>query len=217
MSTIQIAILSDISRVWNPCRCCDRPATGTGSGTALWRKLVRSCALFGAVFVVSLLPTFVTRQIIYGSPFETGYPGMRTWHWTSPALLEVLFSSDHGMFSWTPILILAAVGLFFLIKRNVLLGVGSLLTFLAYYYFIASYPDWDGLSSYGNRFFVSLTPIFILGLAALFSSFASWIGKASRAAIVATDACGLVHGMEYGVYLSVGHAYGSRARANFMG
>ena len=155
------------------------------SALAPWRKLVPCCALFGAVFIVSLLPTFVTRQIIYGNPFETGYPGIRTWNWTSPALLQVLFSSDHGMFSWTPILILATVGLFFLIKRNTLLGAGSLLTFAVYYYFIASYPDWDGLSSFGNRFFVSLTPIFILGLTALYSSFSHWIGKSSRAVALA--------------------------------
>jgi len=149
------------------------------------RKLVPCCGLFAVVFVISLFPTFITRRIIYGSPFETGYPGVRTWNWTSPALLQVLFSSDHGMFSWTPILALATVGLFFLIKRNSLLGAGSLLTFIAYYYFIASYPDWDGLSSFGNRFFVSLTPIFVLGLAALLNSFSVWLGKASRAVALA--------------------------------
>ena len=150
-------------------------------------KLVTRGALFGGVFAVSLLPTFITRHIIYGSAFETGYPGIRTWHWTSPALLKVLFSSDHGMFSWTPILILATIGLLFLSKTNVLLGVGSLSTFLIYYFFIAAYPDWDGLSSYGNRFFVSLTPIFILGLAALLSTFSSWVGKTSRAAFLSTS------------------------------
>jgi hypothetical protein len=37
--------------------------------------------------------------------------------------------------------------------------------FLAFYVFISCYPDWAGISSYGNRFFVSLTPLFILGLA----------------------------------------------------
>jgi len=150
------------------------------------RKLVVSCPLFGLALIVSLLPTFVTRQIIYGNPFETGYPGMLTWNWHSPVLLKVLFSSDHGMFSWTPILILAVAGLPFLCKRNMLLGVGSILTFLAFYFFIASYPDWDGLSSYGNRFFVSLTPIFILGLAALLDSFARWVGQSARAAILAS-------------------------------
>jgi hypothetical protein len=147
-------------------------------------KLVSCSAVFGAVFLVSLLPTFVTRRIIYGSPFATGYPGIRTWNWTSPALLRVLFSSDHGMWSWTPILFLAVIGLFFLAKRNALLGTGSILTFLAYYYFIASYPDWDGLSSYGNRFFLSLTSVFILGLAALLAAFSQWVGKDSRALAV---------------------------------
>ena len=107
-------------------------------------------------------------------------------------MLKVLFSSDHGMFSWTPILILAAVGLPFLIKRDALLGTGSLLTLLVFYYFIASYPDWDGLSSFGNRFFVSLTPIFVLGLAALLSSFSSWLGKTTRAAAVACPVLALL-------------------------
>jgi Dolichyl-phosphate-mannose-protein mannosyltransferase len=151
-----------------------------------------SVGVFGAVFVVSLLPTFVTRQIIYGSPFATGYPGILTWHWTSPALVDVLLSSDHGMWSWTPVLFLAAVGLFFLAKRERLLGIGSILAFLAYYYFIASYGDWDGLSSYGNRFFVSLTPIFVLGLAALLSAFAGWVGKPSRAVAAAGTAIALL-------------------------
>jgi hypothetical protein len=155
-------------------RDLDQPAIPLG-------KLASCSAVFGVVFLVSLLPTFVTRQIIYGSPFATGYPGIQTWNWTSPGLLSVLFSSDHGLWSWTPILLLAVIGLFFLAKRNALLGAGSILTFLAFYYFIASYPNWDGLSSYGNRFFLSLTPVFILGLAALLSAFSQWIGKNSRA------------------------------------
>lgn len=144
-------------------------------------KSVLSSVVFGVAFLLSLLPTFVTRQIIYGNPFETGYPAIWTWNWTSPVFLRVLFSADHGLFSWTPILLFAVTGLFFLAKRNPLLGTGSILTFLAYYYFIASYPDWDGLSSYGNRFFISLTPLFILGLTALLSAFSQWVGKASRA------------------------------------
>lgn len=156
------------------------------------QKLALNCGVFIVAFFAALSPTFITRQIIYGNPFETGYPAVSTWNWTSPVLLKVLFSSDHGMFSWTPILILATVGLLFLIKRDALLGAGSLLTFLAFYYFIASYPDWDGLSSFGNRFFVSLTPIFILGLAALLSSFSSWLGKTTRALAVACPVLALL-------------------------
>jgi hypothetical protein len=161
----------------------DRSEEGEGSRSI--RKWALGCAVFFVVFVAALLPTFITRQIIYGSPFETGYPPIWTWNWTSPAFLKVLFSSDHGLFSWTPVLLFAFLGLLLLIKRDALLGWGALLTFLAYYYFIASYPDWDGLSSFGNRFFVSLTPIFILGLAALLSNLAEWLGKPARALAVA--------------------------------
>ncbi len=107
-------------------------------------------------------------------------------------MLKVLFSSDHGMFSWTPILILAVVGLFFLVRRDTLLGAGALLTFLAYYYFIASYPDWDGLSSFGNRFFVSLTPIFILGLAALLSAISAGWARHQRVVAVASPVLALL-------------------------
>jgi hypothetical protein len=145
------------------------------------RKLPLCSTVFVMVFLLSLLPTFITRLIIYGSIFETGYPAIWKWKWNSPAFLRVLFSSDHGLLSWTPILSLAIIGLFFLVKKNSLVGTGSVLTFLAYYYFISSYPDWDGMSSFGNRFFISLTPVFILGLTALLSSFSQWVGKTSRA------------------------------------
>jgi hypothetical protein len=155
-------------------------------------KLAMQSAVFGAVFIASLLPTFITREIIYGSPFATGYPDITQWYWGAPVLLKVLFSAEHGMFSWTPVLVLAVAGLPFLIKRDWLLGTGAILTFLAFYYFIASYPDWAGVSSFGNRFFVSLTSIFILGLAMLLGEFARWMGQSARALVAACAVLGLL-------------------------
>src|SRR5207244_3949299 len=69
-------------------------------------------ALFAAVLLVCLLPTFITRYIIYGSPFESGYIPLSHWLWFSPAFLDVLFSSNHGLIAWTPILLFSIVGLF---------------------------------------------------------------------------------------------------------
>jgi hypothetical protein len=168
----------------------EKRAQGTTAVTI--KKLAVRCGTFSVVFLASLLPTFITRKIIYGNPFETGYPPVWTWNWTSPVLLKVLFSSDHGMFSWTPILIFALIGLFLLVQRDALLGLGSIITFVAFYYFIASYPDWDGISSFGNRFFVSLTPIFVLGIAALIASLAEWLGKTTRALALAGPAVALL-------------------------
>jgi UDP-N-acetylmuramyl pentapeptide phosphotransferase/UDP-N-acetylglucosamine-1-phosphate transferase len=50
-------------------------------------------------------------------------------------------------------------------------GGAFLLAASAFYYFIASYPDWAGISSYGSRFFVSLTALFVLGLAVFLDRF----------------------------------------------
>lgn len=123
-------------------------------------------ALYLTVFVIAMLPTLITQFIIYGGPLKSDYPPLSTWHWASPALWNVLFSSDHGLLAWTPILIPAAVGLVLLRRYDKGLAAYLGIAALAFYLVIASRPGWDGLSSFGNRFFVSLTPIFVLGLGA---------------------------------------------------
>src|SRR2546427_8867953 len=96
-------------------------------------------------------------------------------------LFRSLFASNHGLLAWTPILLLAIVGLFLFWHREPLVGAPLLAAFLAFYVFMACYPDWAGISSYGNRFFVSLTPFFILGLAVFFDR-AAQLFRTRRAA-----------------------------------
>jgi hypothetical protein len=144
-------------------------------------------SLFAAVVLICLLPTFITRYLIYGSAFESGYIRLRDWLWSSPVFFSVLFSSNHGLLSWTPILILAIVGLFLFWRREPLVGAPLLAGFLALYLFISCYPDWAGISSYGNRFFVSLTPLFILALA-VFLDRTAQLFRSRRAALAATCA-----------------------------
>jgi hypothetical protein len=122
--------------------------------------------VFALVALLALAPTFITRRILYGSALATDYPPIQRWFWFSPKLLTVLFSADHGLLSWTPVLLPAILGLIIFWRRDPLFGGGLLLSFIAYFYFIASYPDWDGISSFGNRFFVPLTALFVIGLAA---------------------------------------------------
>lgn len=135
-------------------------------------QLLARHLLFCIVTLVALLPTFLTKYVVYGGLFETGYIPISQWSWGSPWFLALLFSANHGLFSWTPILIFAALGLFLFARKHGRLGVSVLCVLLAFYYFMASYPDWPGISSYGNRFFVSLTVFFVLGLAVLFESLA---------------------------------------------
>lgn len=162
------------------------------SGRQLW-PLFRDHVAFGGFTLVLLAPTFITRRIIYGNALATGYPPMTTWAWTSPKLFAVLFSAEHGMLSWTPVLAFAIAGLFLFLRHDRVFGAGLLLTFLAFYYFIASYPDWAGLSSFGNRFFVSLTALFIIGLSAAFETFAkAWKGSGGEFAAASLVVCFLI-------------------------
>src|SRR5439155_25885696 len=110
------------------------------------------------------LPTLITRQVIYGHPLQFGYEEAWTF-WKSPKFAAVLFSSDHGLLTWTPILIPALLGLALLWKFDREFSASLIAAFLAFYYIISSHANWDGIASFGNRFFISLTPLFVLGLA----------------------------------------------------
>jgi Dolichyl-phosphate-mannose-protein mannosyltransferase len=137
---------------------------------------------YGAGLFAGFLPTLITRWIIYGSGVETGYVSVWDWSWLHPHLLSVMFSADHGVLSWTPIVLLAVLGLFAVVRRDKQLGIILLCVVAAFEYFIGAYPTWDGLSSFGNRFFVSLSAIFVLGLAGgielLEQALTAWRGRA---------------------------------------
>ncbi len=134
----------------------------------LWKNL-QLHLLFAASAFVAFLPTIIAREIVYGVPFTVGMYGNVSWNWKSPAFRSVLFSSGHGLFVWTPILLLAVLGLFALWGLEPWITGTCLLMVVTFYCLISVYPWWYGTLSFGNRFFVSLTPIFVLGLAATFS------------------------------------------------
>jgi hypothetical protein len=136
------------------------------------RRLLVRHLIFGLTVLVCLLPTFLSRYFVYGSAFESGYVPFREWSWRSPFFFAVLFSSNHGLFAWTPILFFATAGLVVFWRCEPFVGGAFLVSVLAFYVFIACYPDWAGISSYGNRFFISLTALFILGLGVALERFA---------------------------------------------
>ena len=164
-----------------------RPDPAAPNSAPRISQLLLCHSLFAAVLVLCLLPTFITRYIIYGHPFESAYIPLRYWNWFSPYFFSVLFSSNHGLIVWTPILLFAITGLFIFWRWQRRAGTPFLAAFLAFYFLISCYPDWAGISSYGNRFFISLTPLFILGLAVFFDRSAQ-LFRSRRAALVAAIA-----------------------------
>jgi hypothetical protein len=148
------------SEIWSATRAA-RPG--------MLAKVLRLHSLFAIGTLLALLPTFITRQIVFGSPFSVGPYTLRLWYWTSPVFAQVLFSKNHGAFVYTPILVLAFAGLLYLLSLNRTVGTICLLITLVFYSLFSCFPWANGSVGFGNRFFVSLTPIFILGLASAFA------------------------------------------------
>ncbi len=135
----------------------------------LLRRLSYTNVLYATSVLVAFLPTLVTRQIIFGSPLGFGMYTSQPWNWTSPAFVGVLFSSNHGLLVFTPILVLAIAGLFMLCRSAYPEGMTYVAITLALYCLISFFPWWHSTVGLGNRYFVSLTPIFVVGLAVTFS------------------------------------------------
>jgi hypothetical protein len=51
------------------------------------------------------------------------------------------------------------------VLRDRFMGAALLAACGVFYYIVASYESWHAASSFGNRFFIPLTPVFVLGLA----------------------------------------------------
>jgi hypothetical protein len=117
------------------------------------------------------------------------------WFWNSPAFFKVCFSAEHGLFTWTPILIPAVSDCSLFGATAGCWGLARWRFSLLYLYLIGCYQDWDGISSFGNRFFVSLTPIFVLGLAATLQAagqaFHERRGVCRGLAAVSFSSCGI--------------------------
>jgi hypothetical protein len=151
------------------------------------RRLFGSNLLYCLATLAAFSPTLITRQIIYGHPLDFGYGDVNVSLWRSPHLVSVLFSSDHGLLVWTPIVIPAIVGLVLLYKRDRELAACLLAALLGLYGLISIDTCWDGISSFGNRFFISLTPLFVIGLAVFLSDFGRWVKQSRTASLIASS------------------------------
>lgn len=117
-------------------------------------------------FLAGALPHLVIKTILYGRPWISGYEENLSIILLKPHPIELLFSSLHGMFSWTPVLLVASLGLIRLAWRDREMLLAISVPCLALFYLASCWQSLGvGGSSFGNRLFVSATVVFVLGLA----------------------------------------------------
>jgi len=210
-------LIESLMKYWNSLR--EKPWN-----RAAFFRLLGFDLEFCAGGVIAFLPSMIVHRVLFGSLFSLGDYQDDPWNWSAPWRWDVLFSSDHGLLSWTPILCLAIIGLLMWGKTNRLVTGCMLASALTYYYLIASYPAWDGLSSFGSRYFLPVTPIFVFGLAAFLSGCAAaWraprpMAIAARTLVALLIAWNLLFMFQWGAHMiSVrGHiSFKAMARAQF--
>jgi hypothetical protein len=101
-------------------------------------------------------------------------------HVARPEVLNVLFSTRNGFISWTPIVLPALIGLFFL--RDKKLMAGLLLVVVLDIYVCSIVEDWWAGHAYGMRRLTGILPVITIGFAALLARCAT-AGKRKAAAL----------------------------------
>ena len=133
-----------------------------------WRFVAARAGALGGTLFLGILPQLVTWKTIFGR-FFIGVPlGDAYMRWQDPFLTETLFSSRHGLFSWSPLLILAAFGVVGFIRRQPGVGWPLAVMLLFLTYINSAVADWWAGGAFGARRFDSALPILALGLATVF-------------------------------------------------
>lgn len=139
--------------------------------------LVRKIHLFFAGFILVSIPQIIYFIETYESLFIYTYSGESFTNLANPEFLKVWFSTNNGLFTYTPFMAIALVGIIlsYKIKKSESLFMGILFIILSF--ICASWWNWWFGCSYGARNFVEYYSILSFPVAYLISRKQSFISK----------------------------------------
>lgn len=144
----------------------------TGSGrAAAWAMLGGGILGFG--------PQLATWRIVFGEWIPS--LGHLAPNWLDPFILESLFSSRKGLFTWSPIFVLSVIGLIWVFKARRIWAIAFVLPLALNTYLNAAQPDFWAGTAFGARRFLSCTPIFAAGLAAFLAAVSTMTRRKGKA------------------------------------
>jgi hypothetical protein len=175
------------------------------------RHAARAGRLAGAAaagcvgFAVAWVPQAVSYVVVNGHLGPHASVGNKM-NWVSPHALQVLFSPEHGLFVWTPLALIAIAGLLLLppeggshatsgtaargdqdpvasaFRRKRHVPICLLVMVALQIYVGGSVESWTVAGAFGQRRFIALTAVLVVGYAALDLAVAR---KAARATLAA--------------------------------
>jgi hypothetical protein len=133
------------------------------------RALLRG-ALLGATAFVAFVPQLLVYKTLYGVYRPSRYVRQKMVY-SSPHFFDVLLDPTHSLFLWSPLLLLAVVGIAVAVwRRRDAASVLLALALLAQLWICGSLTSWTQAGAFGMRRFIAASPIFAWGLAELVAS-----------------------------------------------
>ncbi len=132
-----------------------------------WRRIFLQGVCFLAGAAVTVSPQLTVWKILQGSWIHA--PEAANINFSNMHLPEILISPYHGLFFWSPILIISMLGLFLLIQKDVERGFPLLVAVLLQLAVNGAMRGWWEGGSFGLRLFVNCTPIFCIGLSVAYN------------------------------------------------
>jgi hypothetical protein len=148
-----------------------RRLSGRRQDTGDTRNLLAAAMAGCSAFAIGYLPQLLAYNALNGFPMPAA-DVQRKMTWYSPHAIQVLASPEHGFLFWTPLALLGLAGLFALAFRGDHRRVGAcaLLMVGLQVYVSGAVESWTVAGAFGQRRFVCVTILLVIGLAALMSS-----------------------------------------------
>lgn len=119
-------------------------------------------AITALVPLIFLIPQFQYWYASTGKIITYSYGTESFIFWRNPKILEVWFSTNNGLFTYTPLIILSIIGIFQMIKKVKWEAYFLVFLFLIITYIFSSWWNWWFGCAFGARSFVEYYPLFII-------------------------------------------------------
>jgi hypothetical protein len=133
-----------------------------------WRRRKQVLGVIGISFLVALPQLlywyFKTGHLLYDSYKNPGV-GLDIF---SPHIINILFSYRKGWLLYTPVMVFALIGWYFLFKENRKIFFATVSYFLVSFYIISSWSEWWYGAAFSGRPMITLYPILALCLGYFF-------------------------------------------------
>src|SRR5690606_17014261 len=122
-----------------------------------YKHLILSCVIFGIIVSIQLVIYKIStgRFIVY-SYQEEGF------NFLDPHFFDILFSYKKGLFLYTPMYLLAMIGLIPVFKKNKFAAISWIGFFVIITYIFSSWWMWYYGGSFSSRVYVEFLPLFMI-------------------------------------------------------